>query len=729
VNHILRFKASRFFALSITIFCLVLPCASQKSQQQSPDVTFQQQIAKYPGFLTDLGHLFERWQKELTFPQARGQSKLLPLLPQSTTYFIAIPNYGDSAHQALEIFHQELKNSTGLRNWWQGEMSTTGPQLEESIDQFYLLSQFLGDEIVISGASGDTNSKPFLVAQVRKPGLREFLTNSIKDPSRKSTFNLRVLDTSELSLAKNSAKTQDIVVLVRPDYVIAAPDLDRVRQLNSLLDSTTKPFPSTLFGQRILRTYDGGVSIVGAADLHSIVSQIPKTEMKDQRAFEQTGFKDMKYLIWDRKDSGIKGVSETELSFTGSRHGIASWLAPPAKLGSLEFVSPKSFFVLSIALKNLGEIFDDVKELASYSNPNAFATLPNMEQALHISLKDDLLSQLQGEITLELHNLDEHGPTWDLILRVKDSDRLQRTLEKLLSSAPVQMTTFESGGVSYHSLVVPAKQQPVRITYAFADGYLLFASSQELAAEAISLHKSGKGLANSPALATTLPAGYSPEVSALLYEDATAASVFQLQRFAPQIASAVPPSSEPLTAAYRAYGEETAIRGVSSSGGFDVAGVLLGAAVAIPNLLRARIAANEASAAATLRTLSTAQITYQAHYPRTGFARNIDALGPDQRDFKAYSPQHAGLIGPELVQDCSPAGWCTRSGYRFHLRAICKAQACQEFVVVGTPLQTATGHRSFCSTSDAVIRVQAGPPLEDPITVSQCRAWPPFVAP
>lgn len=98
MNHLLRFKASRLFVVSTAIFFLVLPCVSQNSEQPKPDTTFQQQIAKYPGFLTDVGHLFERWQRELTFPQARGQSTLLPLLPQSTTYFIAIPNYGNSAH-------------------------------------------------------------------------------------------------------------------------------------------------------------------------------------------------------------------------------------------------------------------------------------------------------------------------------------------------------------------------------------------------------------------------------------------------------------------------------------------------------------------------------------------------------------------------------------------------------------------------------------------------------
>ena len=706
------------------VLILVFPCASQNTAEQNPGAAFQQQIAKYPGLLTDVGRLVERWQKELRFPPARGQSELLPMLPQSTTYFIAIPNYGNTAHQALEIFRDELKNSTGLRNWWQAEMASTGPQLEESIDQFCSVSQFLGDEIVLSGATGEKESKPFLLASVRKPGLKEFLTSALKDPSRKSKFHLRVLDTSDLALAGKSANTQDLIVLVRSDYVIAAPDLDRVRQLNGFLDSTTKPFPSTPFAHRIIRSYDGGVSIVGAADLHSIVGQMPKNHIKDQRALEQSGFQDLKYLVWDRKDSGIKGISETELSFTGPRRGIAGWLAPPTKLGTLEFASPKSLFVLSIAFKNLGEIFDDVKEFARSSDPNAFATLPGMEQALHISLKDDLLSQLQGEITLELHTLNEQGPTWDLILRVNDSDRVQRTLEKLLASAPIRATTFESAGVTYHSLVIPAKKQPVQITFAFADGNLLIGSSQELVAEAIALHKSGKGLANSPALAATLPAGYSLEVSALLYEDATTVSAIQLQPFSPQLASALPASSQPMAAAYRAYGDETTIRGVSSAGGFDMAGVLIGAAVAIPNLLRARIAANEASAAGILRTLNTAQITYQAQYPRAGYARSINALAPDERNYKAYSPEHAGIIGHELVQECSTDGWCTRSGYRFHIEAICKVQACKEFVTIATPLQSSTGHRNFCSTSDAVIHVQTGPPLQDQITASECRTWP-----
>ena len=49
-----------------------------------------------------------------------------------------------------------------------------------------------------------------------------------------------------------------------------------------------------------------------------------------------------------------------------------------------------------------------------------------------------------------------------------------------------------------------------------------------------------------------------------------------------------------------------------------VAIILIIAAIAIPNLLRARIAANESSAVSSIRTINTAQVTYQSAYPTFG---------------------------------------------------------------------------------------------------------------
>src|SRR5579864_3348572 len=58
-----------------------------------------------------------------------------------------------------------------------------------------------------------------------------------------------------------------------------------------------------------------------------------------------------------------------------------------------------------------------------------------------------------------------------------------------------------------------------------------------------------------------------------------------------------------------------------------VAIILIIAAIAIPNLLRARMAANESSAVASIRTITTVEISYQSTYPTIGFAPTLANLG------------------------------------------------------------------------------------------------------
>jgi prepilin-type N-terminal cleavage/methylation domain-containing protein len=89
-----------------------------------------------------------------------------------------------------------------------------------------------------------------------------------------------------------------------------------------------------------------------------------------------------------------------------------------------------------------------------------------------------------------------------------------------------------------------------------------------------------------------------------------------------------------------------------------VAIILIIAAIAIPNLLRARIAANEASAVASLRTLNTAQISYLSTYPTVGFATSLGALG-------GTSCAPPGTVGACIIDTQLASG--TKSGYSFTL--------------------------------------------------------------
>src|SRR5665811_2076907 len=78
-----------------------------------------------------------------------------------------------------------------------------------------------------------------------------------------------------------------------------------------------------------------------------------------------------------------------------------------------------------------------------------------------------------------------------------------------------------------------------------------------------------------------------------------------------------------------------------------VAIILIIAAIAIPNLLRSRIAANEASAVGSVRTINTAEITYASTYPDVGFAL-LPALGPTSAGVGGTSA-NSGLIDSVLA--------------------------------------------------------------------------------
>src|SRR3989442_12006440 len=75
-----------------------------------------------------------------------------------------------------------------------------------------------------------------------------------------------------------------------------------------------------------------------------------------------------------------------------------------------------------------------------------------------------------------------------------------------------------------------------------------------------------------------------------------------------------------------------------------VAIILIIAAIAIPNLLRARIAANEASSVSSIRTINTAEVTYQTSYPTVGYAVTLPALGPGGAACAAPAQAHACFL-------------------------------------------------------------------------------------
>lgn len=693
--------------------------SNQSSEQMQRDLLSNREL------LASFGRVAQKIQADVKLPEPRLQSRLLPLLPKNTLFFAAIPNYGSAAERSLEIFRQDLKDDAALKDWWsKGDLSTNGPKIEEAIEKFYLLHQFLGDEIVLSGSLEGNEPKLLLLAETRKPGLDKFLGQLIEKYGG-ARAGVRLVDPQELAATRQKEGRSDLLVVVRPDVVFVSEDVALLRSFNASLNRGAKEFLATPFGTRVATEYRGGLTILGAANIEAALGLIPPAAKEDP-SLQQSGFAEAKYFVWDHKRIDGKDISQSELSFAGPRHGIASWLAKPGPMATLDFVSPEAFLALALRLKNPALIFDDIQKIAKPDPGSPFAMLPQAEQALGISVRDDVLNSLSGDLAIEVDDISDKHASWRATLGLKDLPRLQKALSTLLVATQMKADETVDGGISYSQVRIPSSSAPSELHYAFVDNFLVIGSSHDSVVQGAKLHRAGGSVAKSDKFLSVTPAGHTAEASAVWYQNPSAIASLQLRKLAPELAQSVASglASAPPSVAYL-YGEESSIKSASNNNMLDVGGVLVVAAVAIPNLIKSKAAADQAAAVGSLRTIVTAQIAYSSSYPKLGFAQNLATLGPDPKGNHSESAAHADLVdlslaGPHCMGDIP----CVKSGYRFQLTAACKGGYCGGFVTFATPVNPSAGSRSFCATEDGVIRFQLTAPAR--FTTAECKKWVPL---
>lgn len=129
--------------------------------------------------------------------------------------------------------------------------------------------------------------------------------------------------------------------------------------------------------------------------------------------------------------------------------------------------------------------------------------------------------------------------------------------------------------------------------------------------------------------------------------------------------------------------------------------IMIIAAIAIPNLLRARIAANEASSVASVRAINTAEVEYKSAYPAVGFTCRLGSLGGNG---SAPSAERAQLIDNVLASG-------RKSGYRFVLQNCVNNETEHKYQVVAFPqARNQSGVRTFCSDESGIVRMGDGSP-------------------
>ena len=128
-----------------------------------------------------------------------------------------------------------------------------------------------------------------------------------------------------------------------------------------------------------------------------------------------------------------------------------------------------------------------------------------------------------------------------------------------------------------------------------------------------------------------------------------------------------------------------------------VAIILVMAAIAVPNYLRSRMVANEASASQSVRTINTSLITYSSTYQNVGFPASLAALG-------GAPPCVAASTNACLLDEVLAAG--TKAGYSYIYTGDGVTPSVA-YGIVATPINVGmSGQRQFCSDQTSVIRFE-----------------------
>jgi prepilin-type N-terminal cleavage/methylation domain-containing protein len=137
-----------------------------------------------------------------------------------------------------------------------------------------------------------------------------------------------------------------------------------------------------------------------------------------------------------------------------------------------------------------------------------------------------------------------------------------------------------------------------------------------------------------------------------------------------------------------------------------VAIIMIISAIAIPNFLRSKMAANEASAVGSLHNIETAQVAYSSTYPTIGFAPDLNTLGPGPAGNNLVNSTSAGLL--DSVLGCTAGvgtAPCTKSGYSINITAATGATPINSYYVnAGPSTLGTTGLRYFYVDPSGVIR-------------------------
>ena len=484
------------------------------------EVAWSRNAQHYEQLLAELTALGKEIDAQVERPGLRYSTKLLDLAPEGTMAFVALPNLAHSLSETSRILDQKLEDNPTVRQWWSETLGTSDNQqkFREMIQKIGDVGRYLGDEIAIAipaDTEGKDDDVPVILAEVtNEAGFRATLEQEIEELKSKHGGDgdiIFVEDPAGLS----GILRDGMYLWVGNGLFVASPNGSEIARIAA---GGSSPFAGTAFRARIAQEYQDGAGWLFAADLAGFLSK----ETPDPEA-EALGVRDLQHFIVNRQEVDGRADTRAALTFNQQRRGLASWLAAPAPMGALSFISPDANLASAFIVKQPAGVLDDLIA----SNPEMAAELEKVKQEHGFDLRNDLAAPLGGEVAFAVDGPLLPTPSWKLVAEVYDPARLQQTLEKMVEHVNDQlrkegksgmtMRQEEVGGHTFYS--IQCQQPKMGFDYTFEDGYLVAAPTRALLERSLQQRESGVSLANHPKFRDLLGQDGQVNVSAFFYQN------------------------------------------------------------------------------------------------------------------------------------------------------------------------------------------------------------------
>jgi hypothetical protein len=546
------------------------------------EIAWSRDLDRYLALLAELSVIHEEIRRTVATPAPRTATRLLDLAPSGTAVYAAVPNVAESMTQARQVFRDRLDQSPVLQELLAESGSLEHQdELDRLIERIRDYASFLGDEVVLAVAGELSGGEPAVVAyaELHEPAaFRTFVEQEMAVFGAAAPVHL----VSGPEEAAALGDVEGLLLWIADGYAVAATGARGIAAMAGALAGGSD-FPGSELHQALTETYLEGVEWLLAVDLASVMD----AGAEDGEARDLLGFEDARHLIARWSESGEHASARASLTFDGPRRGVASWLAAPAPMGSLEYVTGDAAAAAAFVVREPAQMVDELLGVLLARDPEALAELDRLQEEEGFDLRQDLAAPLGGELAVALDGPLAPRPSFKVVIEVYDPVRLQQTLEWAVSRLDqelraaghergVALTSEQAGGRTFHRLSTPA--EAVAVYYTYDDAYLVAAPSRALLETALTARATGATLPASERFRKLLPADAYANFSAVVYQDLGArlapltGALARMQQPTPELSAEQGQAAtraaqlHPASLGY-AYGEEDRIVFAASIGG------------------------------------------------------------------------------------------------------------------------------------------------------------------